>query len=336
MIFFSLIIGALSALILGLFGNSFIGMMLGVAMSGIGIAAYHPAGLSWVSTAFENPSPKQDYSPNYNRILGIHGVGGTIGASIAELSVGFLIDSISWQEIYFYWFLPLFLLAVVFWIFFGRNEPTFSPISGNSSNEIKDSTVYKIRNSLKINLDSGKVFILLFMFAMSISWGMTGFILSPFLSEVKNFKISQAALFVGFSHLIAASGQMMGGIIGDKYSETVSLSIAAGFQVLILIGIYSIDLPVLLFILYIFLGVVNAIFWPSTNSLLAKSTTHRGSAFGLFMLIVNVVRAFGPGIDGVLISVDPYNYLWIFSISCFFSFVALISLLLLRRKAKNL
>ena len=330
----SLILAALGALIIGLFGKSFIVLMIGIALTGLANALYHPPGLSWISAAYEDPG-KRSYSPKYNRILGIHGVGGTIGASIAELSVAFLIDIISWQEIYLLWVFPLIFIAIIFWVSIGRHEPSVDFNGHRLPNEIRSSKVKKTDSLLRKNINSTMLIIFAFMFAMSLTWGMTSFILSPFLSEVKQFKISQAAFFVGFSHLIASSGQMLGGVLGDKYSERVALSVAAALQVLILIGIYTIDVHLIIFVLYILLGIVNSIFWPTTNSLLAKSTIHRGSAFGLFMITVNVVRALGPSIDGFIISADPTSYLWIFILSCIFSILALICILMLEKSSQK-
>ncbi|UCE12840.1 MAG: MFS transporter [Candidatus Heimdallarchaeota archaeon] len=332
----SLIIAALGALIIGLFGESFFVLMTGIGLTGLAIALYHPPGLSWISEAFVDPE-NQFYSTKFNRVLGIHGVGGTIGASIAELSVAFLYGSISWQEIYLLWVSPLIFLAFIFWILVGRYESHVEFNNPSPTNELGISHTEETATKLEKTTNSTMVIIFAFMFAMSLTWGMTSFILSPFLSDVKNFKISQAAFFVGFSHLIAASGQMLGGVLGDKYSEHVALSIAAVLQVIILIGIYIVDsrLPLIIFILYIFLGIVNSIFWPSTNSLLAKSTVHRGSAFGLFMITVNVVRALGPGIDGLILSLDPNNYLWIFILSCIFSVIAFICLIVLKNHSEK-
>lgn len=330
----SLIIAALGALIIGLFGESFFVLMIGIGLTGLAIALYHPPGLSWISAAFVDPE-NQSYSTKFNRVLGIHGVGGTIGASIAELSVAFLYGSISWQEIYLLWVFPLIFLAIGFWVFVGRHESNVELYNPNPTSELGVSHTEETAIKLKKATTSSMIIIFGFMFAMSLTWGMTSFILSPFLSDVKSFKISQAAFFVGFSHLIASSGQILGGVLGDIYSERIALSVAAAFQVLILIGIYTIDIHLIIFILYILLGIVNSIFWPSTNSLLAKSTVHRGSAFGLFMITVNVVRALGPSIDGLILSLDPNNYLWIFILSCIFSIIALICLLVLEKHSEK-
>ncbi len=325
MMVFSLVLGAFGSLIIGIFGTSFLGMTIGIVVIGLGIALYHPPGLSWVSSAFEDPE-RQLNSSNFNRILGIHGVGGTIGASIAPISIFFLIDTINWRQIYFLWSIPLIILAIFFWLFVARHEPSVEYSSPHLRYDNTTDTII----SWKDDINSTVLTIFVFMFAMSLTWGMISFILSPFLSEVKQFKVSQAALFIGFSHLLAASGQMIGGILGDKYGEKIALSFAAVLQVVVLIGIYVIDSSLILFVLYVLIGVVNAIFWPSTNSLLAKSTRHRGSAFGGFMLIVNVVRSIGPSIDGVLMVMDPNSYLLIFVFAIFFSIAAFFSLIFVK------
>jgi MFS family permease len=334
MMFFSLILGSLGSLVIGLFGESFLAMMIGIGLTGLGVSLYHPPGLSWVSTAFEDPE-NQSYSSHYNRILGIHGVGGTMGAATAPLSVFFLIDTIGWRQIYILWSIPLFFLAIGFWVLIGRFE---SPVEISSN--FKEDNISLVENDL-ISSRKGNhhtmIIIFAFMIAFSLSFGMTSFILAPFLSEVKGFEISQAAFFVGVSHLLSAIGQLLGGVLGDRYGEKFSLCFATSLQVIVLACIYLVDSSLILFVLYILLSVVNTIFWPSTNSLLAKTAARRGSAFGWFMLTVNVVKALGPGIDGLLISINPINegYFLIFVMAILFSIIAIIFLLFLRNNKRK-
>lgn len=329
----SLVLSGVGALIIAFFGYSFIGLALGIILLGIAISLYHPPGLSWVSAAFVNPE-EQSYSSYFNRILGLHGVGGTIGAALAPLSIYLLIDFIHWRQIYFIWAIPIFIVAIGFWAFVGRQEPQIE-LSTSDVRSIREFRIFKRNSTWKQSLNSTVLLIFVFMFLMSLTWGMTSFILSPFLSEVKYFKISQAALFIGISHLIGASGQVIGGILGDKYNEKVALSVAAILQAFVLIGVYIFTHQIILFTLYITLFIVNAIFWPSTNSFLAKNTKRRGSAFGGFMLIVNVVRALGPSIDGLLITFDPSNYFLIFSFATLFSMAAFVTLLPVKSNSKE-
>jgi MFS family permease len=332
MMFFSLILAGLGSLLIGLYGEIFLILALGIALVGLGVSLYHPAGLSWVTSAYEN-ADKNSNSSYFNRILGLHGVGGTIGSSIAPISVYFLIDVISWRQIYFLWSFPFFIIAIGFWVLIGRHEHSIKysprirqefPVNEKIDNET--SIRKKYGSHLRLFL------IFTFISLMSLSWGMVSFILSPFLSEEKHFKISEAALFIGVTHLIAASGQLIGGYLGDKYGEKISLSFAASLQIIVLFGLYFITNSVLIFILYILIHIVNTIFWPSTNSLLARSTIHRGSAFGGFMLVVNIVRSFGPTIDGLIISVFPSgSYLIIFSIVCVLSVGSLVTLYLIHK-----
>ncbi|UCG04279.1 MAG: MFS transporter [Candidatus Heimdallarchaeota archaeon] len=323
----SLIFAALGALIIGLFGESYLVMLLGVVLLGSSLALYHPAGLSWISTVFEDPKT-QSFSSHYVRILAVHGIGGSVGSSIGPISVFFLIDILTWRNIYLIWVIPLSLLAIVFWILIGRHEPHSVEVPPISRQE----EPIKGNNEIAANNFQNSILLLTFIFiiTMSLTRGMINFILATFLSEVKNFEISTAALYIGLSALIGSTGQVIGGIFGDKYGEKVVLSFTAVFQAVILIGIFIFNDNLVLLLLYILLGVMNALFWPSTNSLVAKNSAKRGRAFGWVMLVANFVGALGPSIDGFLRGVDPNQYTLIFCFAIFFSICGFISFLFLK------
>jgi MFS family permease len=97
---------------------------------------------------------------------------------------------------------------------------------------------------------------------------------------------------------------------------------------------FAVQIPIL-FLTYILFGIVNAIFWPSTNSLVAKNSKHKGQAFGLVMLIANLVGALGPILVGILRVIEPSSYLPIFVFAGLFSGFALFFLLYLRRIKKR-
>jgi MFS family permease len=323
----SLIFAALGAFIIGLLGESYLAMLLGVVLLGSSLALYHPAGLSWISGVFEDPDT-HSYSSNYVRILAIHGIGGSVGSSIGPISVFFLIDILTWRTIYLIWAIPLTLFAIVFWILVGRHE-------SHSDNPLpppfQDERV-KINNEEipSNNFHSVLLLVFIFIIAMSLTRGMINFILATFLAEVKNFEISTAALYIGLSALIGSTGQVAGGIFGDKYGEKVVLSFTAVLQAIILVGIFIFSNNLILLLLYILLGVMNALFWPSTNSLVAKNSARRGRAFGWVMLVANFVGALGPSIDGFLRGIDPNHYTLIFCFAIFFSVCGFLSFLFLK------
>ena len=319
---YSLILSSFGSFLIGIFGNSLINVIIGFGLIGLGVGLYHPPGLSWVASAYKD-QVNGTYSNYFNRILGVHGVGGTIGSALGPISVYFLLSNINWREIFFIWSIPLFILAILFWSFVARFETT----SALESDKIN---IQRPKSLKKPIVNTKLIVIFIFMILMSLTWGMITFILSPFLSEVKGFDIPQAALFIGISHLFGASGQIFGGILADRYSEKIALLFASSLQSLVLICIYLFNPPVILFILYMALFIANAIFWPVTNSFLAKNTKYIGSAFGGFILTVNVVRALGPTIDGFLITYTSSNFLFIFIGAIFFSFAAFISLLLIK------
>jgi MFS family permease len=330
MMCFSLLLSSLGAFIIGFLGSSFLFVVVGFGLIGLGVGLYHPPGLSWVATAYQDKENRV-YSSHFNKILGIHGVGGTIGSSIGPISVFFLLNIMSWRQIYLLWSIPLILLVIVFWLFIARFEET----PNIKSNKIRIQSLKQPRMALKSAFSHNLTILFVFMILMSLTWGMVNFILSPFLSDVKGFEIADAALFIGITHLFGASGQLFGGVIADKYSEKIALLFASSLQSIILIGIYLLNPPLVLFMLYMTLFVVNAIFWPITNSFLAKNTLNIGSAFGGFILTVNVVRAIGPSIDGFLITYFPSNYLFIFISAIICSTAAFCSLLVVKSSEES-
>lgn len=327
----SLLLAASGAFTVGIFGKSIVFMLLGVILMGSSLALYHPAGLSWISSAYEDPNTLT-YSPNYVKILASHGIGGSIGSSIGPLSVYFLINTIGWRTIYLIWSIPLILLAIAFWILVGRHESPSKPSVSNIVHEIEPINHFDKKSYSKY---SALFLIFAFITVMSLTRGMITFILSPFLSEVKGFTIATAGLYIGMSALVGSSGQVIGGYFGDKISEKAVLSFTGVFQAIILIGIFispGTETEVI-FLLYILLGVMNALFWPSTNSLVAKNSAQRGVAFGWVMLIANFVGALGPSIDGFLLVIDPNQYLLIFFFACLFSLCGFFSLLFYRNSS---
>ena len=329
----SLLIAIIGSLLIGLWGDSFLIVLLGMILLGTALAVYPPPGLSWVSSAYEDPETKS-YSKNYVKILALHGIGGSLGASLGPLSVYFFIDSLnSWREIYLLWSIPLILVMIGFWIFTGRKEP-----KNVFPSKITLETSQLKTNQMKSNINNQKYIlytIFFFIIAMSLTRGMISFILSPFLSEEKGMIIAKAALLIGVSTFVGSTGQVLGGIISDKYGETTLLSATALIQVFILFAIFNSTSSSILLLFYILLGVTNALFWPSINSLVARNSKHRGRAFGYVMLSANFIAALGPFLDGILKVIDPNRYLLIFGFSCLFSLIAFLALVYLAIKLQK-
>jgi MFS family permease len=330
----SLLCAFFGGIIIGFFGSTYVMLAIAMILFGLGNALYHPAGLSWIASAYST-ADGNSYSPYFNRILGVHGVGGTIGSATAPLIVYFLVDIIHWRHIYFISGLPAIIVAIGFWFFIGRNESrTISQqVHGLSTQEIEPiGNWVKNQKNRRISRAVGLIFIFMFLFAFA--FGMISFILAAFLAEIKGFQIAEAGLFIGVTHLLGASGQLLGGVMGDRYGEKWALSIATGLQIVVMIGIYTLTAPIGLFIVYILTRSANAVFWPVTNSFLAKHAKRKGSAFGGFMFTVNVVRALGPGIDGILLTYDPQKYFLIFLMAILLFCGALVTLMLLK-ETKN-
>ena len=311
----SLLLSCLGSFLIGLFGGTFLILVIGLTMMGLAMALYHPQGLSWITKSYEDPSTG-NYSSKYVRILSLHGIGGTLGAAIGPLSVFFLIKIISWRQIYLFWVLPLLLIAFWSWIFVIRHEPKTTLISP-SDEKINMSKIKNKSNNYRLTL----FLIFAFITVLSLTRGMINFILSPFLSEIKNIEIATAALYIGLSTLLGASGEYTGGVLGDKFGERAVLSSFALTQIIILIVIYVSEINIVLFMFYICYGISSSLFWPSTNSLVVKNSIHRGRAFGWVMLVAHFFGALGPTIDGLIMTLDPNRYQLIFVLAIGFSLV---------------
>ncbi|WP_455143540.1 MFS transporter [Candidatus Hodarchaeum mangrovi] len=326
----SVVLAACGSLIMFLWGDIYLGSVLGMIILGIALAIYHPPGLAWVTKKFYNEETNS-YSTNYNKALAFHGAGGTIGASIGPLSVYFLIESFSWREIYLFWVFPLVIVAFLFWILIGRKNLNQKSIPINyKKNEKVDQYSKSQARYIRIILLFG------FIIAMSLSRGMINFIIAPFLSESKNFQITKAALFIGVTTLIGIFGQLLGGITGDKFSESFVLKINALLQAGVILLIYFSFGDILILVLYIVLSMSNSIFWPSTNSLIAKNTLKQSSAFGIVMFLANIVGAFGPLIDGIFLFWNLQKYLNIFIFASLCSFLAFIILWIFDLRVKKI
>ena len=118
----SLVLTTIGTIIIGFWGKFFVMMLCGVVFLGLGVSLYHPPGLSWVTTAYEDPIT-HSLSSKYNQVLALHGIGGGLGASLGPISVYFLLGTLTWQELYLFWTIPLIIITIVFWIFVGRYEP---------------------------------------------------------------------------------------------------------------------------------------------------------------------------------------------------------------------
>lgn len=321
----SVILGAFAALLIGLFGDSFLVLMSGIILLGLALSLYHPPGLAFVSSSLDNQNIENHKKSKLNKTLALHGIGGGFGASIGPISVYFFLSIMKitdWKQIYVFWFFPLLLMGILFWFIVGKNEDHLKIE--------KPSKQVVINNKSIIQNKKFRIFaiIYLFMILMSLSRGMINFVLSPFLSEIKNVKLAEAALFIGISTLIGSIGQLLGGSLGDKFGEKYVLSIAGLGQAVVIGLIFMVTGELPLFILYLILGITVAFFWPSTNSLVAKHSKNRGTAFGMVMLVANIIGAIGPSIDGIFLTIDS-TYQLIFVFSSVFAFIGFIVLLFL-------
>ncbi len=77
-----------------------------VALLGVGTALWHPSAMGTLSRRF----PERRGSA-----LAVHGVGASIGDTIAPLAIGFLLLTLSWQRLLELHLVPAILIALLLW-----------------------------------------------------------------------------------------------------------------------------------------------------------------------------------------------------------------------------
>ena len=94
-----------SHMLLGLSANYF-WLLLTATLLGVGTALWHPAALSSISLRF----PRRRASA-----LAVHGVGASVGDTLAPLAIGALLLILDWQDLLKIQVIPGLLIAFVFW-----------------------------------------------------------------------------------------------------------------------------------------------------------------------------------------------------------------------------
>ncbi len=302
----ALVLSAIGNVVIGTFGDTLLALVIGISILGITISLYHPAGFGLISQ-----------TEVYNRsfMFAIHGVGGTLGASLGPLSVGLLISrfNYSWQMIYMMWTVPLLGYALIYKMMMHslkrENMSGAKQYMKNSTQPIIEQT--RSLTQMNRTMTRGLFLIVTFMALLALGRGGLNFFLPAFLSESKGIPIASAAFFYSSLPLFGIFGQIIGGFASDRTSEKVIIEVLMVLQVVTILLIYFIKMELVLLGIFCLFGAVSSALWPVTASLTAQSSIerNRGAAFGIYMAPQNILGAFAPAIGGFLKGI---NYSWLF------------------------
>ena len=214
--------------------STFVWIIPFVALLGIGTALWHPAAVASVSLHF----PGQR-----GRAPAVHGVGASLGDTVAPILIGLLLLTLSWQRLLEIHMIPALLIALVIWRIFGpiyKDEEGIRPSMGTYLDDAKRLLQHRIVLAImSVNVFTG-------MARLSI---MT--FLPIYIQEDLDYSTLGLGFFWGLLHAMGAVSQPAMGYLSDRFGRKavllpslitfgllyLALSVAApGVQLILVVG----------------------------------------------------------------------------------------------------
>ncbi len=248
-------------------------LLLGLSSLGIFAAIYHPVGIAWLVKS----------SVKRGRALGINGVFGSIGISVAGLVAGALIEAFSWRAAFLVPGGLCILIGLLLLYCRQRGLVSDAPVG-----QLQNATPAKRGEALRV------YFVLLCtMTCMGLIFQATQAAIPKHFDLRLGDRLQDDAFLLGASvALVYTAGgitQIAGGLLADRMNLKKLYVAAFFFQIPVMIGLAYIGglalLPIAAFTVLLSTGAL-----PAENMLLARYTPakHQGLAYGL-----KFVLAFG-------------------------------------------
>ena len=213
---------------------TFIRIIPGVALLGVGTALWHPAAIGSLSLRF----PERRGSA-----LAAHGVGASVGDTIAPIAIGFLLLTLTWQRLLEFQMIPALLIALLLWKGMGpmyRNQEASRPSIGAFWGDAMSLLRHRVA---------------LAIIGVNVLTGMARLSIMTFLPIYIQDDLSYSALGLGFYwgllHAMGAVSQPAMGYLSDRFGRKavllpsllifgllyLALAVAApGVQLILVIG----------------------------------------------------------------------------------------------------
>ena len=279
-----------------------------LTLSGLFASIYHPVGFSWLMRT----------AVNRGTALGVVGVFGGLGPSVAALSAGLLVDTMSWRAAFMIPGAVVLAVGVVFYVLLARGV-----IVERKEDRRPDPPASR----------GDRVRTILVLLVTVICTGIIYHATQAALPKVFSERIGEAggngllglSALVAAVYLVAGGIQVLSGYLSDRYSLKAVYVLTFVLQVPFLLLAAGLGGPVLMVVVLIMVC-GNVATFPPENSLIARYTPPhwRGVAYGLKFVFMFGVGGVGVMMEGVLYDLTGGFY-WLFVVLAAMAAVACVA-----------
>jgi len=288
-------------MVLTSFANTPLHLALTLTLTGLFGSIYHPVGFAWLVSQVKKRGAA----------LGLNGVFGTVGPSVAALSAGFLTDMLSWRAAFFVPGVLVFVTGIVFFIMMKRDLIHDRPMEDEVHHKAQKGEIVRAVMVLAVTmLCTGLIY-------QTLSPALPK-LFSERLVELTGYGEGQGVLGVGMLvaavYIVAGGMQLVVGRMCDRYPLKWLYIGAFCFQVPFLLLASQIGGAVLLLVVFIMVS-GNQASLPVENSLVARyaPANWRALAFGLKFILAFGVSGLGVLLEGKIYDLTG-GFHWLFVI----------------------
>ena len=280
---------------------------------------YHPPALSIVSEL-----PPENWR---NRVLGIHGAGGTTGVAIGPITLGLIMERFGWRSAYLAWSFPI-LLSSLFLLRLPESPESAEHLGkADEKLSLKMDLESQKENRYSRTLRYGYMILLLAMSVKGMGDRSLSTYMTTYLVSNRGLTRSMASLIYGFNPVMGILGSLSGGYLADRVGSKRWMILAYLGRAFVLAGMYLSPLGALVIIYFVGGYFGGSTMGPSSSLVAGLSPRRRrGLAYAIFMLPFSLVGAISPMIAAQIIEAYNVAALFPFAIS-----LTLASILLLKQ-----